>query len=99
VSSGIYPGKGYDVLEFGGCKQTPVFLTEPHIQNIAFHFPTMCAEMCNDRQYKCVSEVGEFSLSTTKAYRTARLKFGNYYILYRLHELQNPLRILYLGRN
>jgi hypothetical protein len=27
VSVGIYPGRDYDVLlEFGGCKQTPIFL-------------------------------------------------------------------------
>jgi hypothetical protein len=59
----------------------------------------MCAEVWKDRQYKCVSEDGDFSLSTTKAYRTARLIFGSYYILYRLHEIQNPLWILYLGHN
>jgi hypothetical protein len=35
--------------------------------------------------------------STTKQYRTARIKHGDKYIVYRLHDLQNLLRILYLA--
>jgi hypothetical protein len=53
--------------------------------------------MCNDRQISCGSENSEFTLSTTKAYRTARLKHGDKYIVYRLHDLRNLLRILYVA--
>jgi hypothetical protein len=53
--------------------------------------------MCNDRQYSCGSEKSEFTLSTTKKYCTARLKHGDKYIVYRLHDLQILLRILYMA--
>jgi hypothetical protein len=53
--------------------------------------------MCNDRQYSSGSEKSEFTRSTTKQYRTGRLKHSDKYIVYRLHDLQNLLRILYLA--
>jgi hypothetical protein len=94
---GVHPAKGYDaLLEFGGCKQTPILLKEPQVQTLAIHFPVLCVEMRNDRQYSSGSKKSEFTLSTTKQYRTARLKHGDKYIVYRLHDLQNLLRILYL---
>jgi hypothetical protein len=52
-------------------------------------------EICNDRQYSCKNS--ELTLSTTKAYRTAILKHGDKYIVYRLHDLHNLLRMLYLA--
>jgi hypothetical protein len=95
---GVYPAKGYDVLlEFGGCKQTPILLKEPQVQILAIHLPVLCVEMCNDKQYSSGSKKSECTLSTTKAYRTARLKHSDKYIVYRLHDLQNLLRILYLA--
>jgi hypothetical protein len=98
VSVGIYPAMGYDaLLKFGGCRQTPVLLKEPQFWTLAIHVPVLCVEMCNDRQYSSGSEKSEFTLSTTKQYRTARLKHGNKYIVYRLHDLQNLPRILYLA--
>jgi hypothetical protein len=45
----------------------------------------------------CKSEDGEFALFTTKAYHTAKLKFGDVCIDYHLHDLQNMLRILHLA--
>jgi hypothetical protein len=43
---GVYPAKGYDaLLEFGGCKQTPILLKEPEIQTLAFHLPILCGNL------------------------------------------------------
>jgi hypothetical protein len=53
--------------------------------------------MCNDRQYACGTEGAEFTLFTTKWYGTGRLRFGDKYIVYRLHDLQNLLQILYMA--
>jgi hypothetical protein len=50
--------------------------------------------MCNDEQYRC--ENGDFRLSTTRGYRTARLKLGDNYIVYRLQDIQYLLRIFYM---
>jgi hypothetical protein len=70
---------------------------EPQVQTLAIHLPVLCVEMC-DWQY---SSGSKFTLSTTKQYRTARLKHDDKYIVYRLHDLQNfessKLRILYLA--
>jgi hypothetical protein len=70
LSVGLYPARGYEaLLEFGGCKQTPIHLKEPQVQTLAVHLPVLCVEMCNDRQYSCGSKDTEFTLPL---YRTVR---------------------------
>jgi cellulose synthase/poly-beta-1,6-N-acetylglucosamine synthase-like glycosyltransferase len=53
--------------------------------------------MCSDEQYQC--ENGNFKLFTTRAYRTARMKLGDNYIVYKLSDLQYLLRIFYVIQN
>jgi hypothetical protein len=61
---------------------------------LAEHLPALCEKMCNDEQYWC--ENGDFKLSTTRGYRAARLKLGDNYIVYKLQDIQNLLRIFYM---
>jgi hypothetical protein len=79
------------------CKQTPILLKQSQVPTLAVHLPVLCVETCNGRHYSCESVDAEFTLSTTKTYRTARLKYGDKYIVYRLHDLQNLLGILCLA--
>jgi hypothetical protein len=98
VSVGYYPARNYSVLvEFGGSRIKPIALTEANVRTLAEHLPTLCKKMCSDEQYQC--ENGNFRLFTTRAYRTARLKLGDNYIVYRLSDLQCLLRILYVIHN
>ena len=95
VSVGVYPGRGYDALvELGAPKLRPIVLTEPHVRTLVEHLPAMWTEMCNDKQYRC--ENGDFKLYTTAGYRSARLRLSDNYIIFKLHDLQILLRLLYV---
>jgi hypothetical protein len=69
---------------------------KPQVQTVAVHLPVLCVAT-NNILVESGSEKSEVTLSTTKQYRTAILKHGDKYIVYRLHDLQNLLRILYLA--
>jgi hypothetical protein len=95
VSVGFYPARNYDMLvEFGGPKLRPIVLADRYVHTVAKHSPTLCEKMCSDEQYRCVS--GDFRLCTTRGYRTARLKLGDNYIVYRLQDVHYLLRIFYM---
>jgi hypothetical protein len=61
---------------------------------MAEHLQAMCAEMCNDKQYRFVN--GDNRLYTIGVYRIAMLRLGDKYIIFRLQDLQTLLRILYM---
>jgi hypothetical protein len=95
VSVGYCSARSYDVLvEFGGSRVKSIALTEANVRTLAEHLPTLCEKMCSYEQYQC--ENGNFKLFTTRAYRTARLKLGDNYIVYNLSYLQYLSHIVYL---
>jgi hypothetical protein len=53
--------------------------------------------MCSDEQYQC--KKGNFKVFTTRAYRTARLKLDDNYIVYKLSDMHCLLRIFYVIQN
>jgi hypothetical protein len=68
---------------------------KPQVQTVAVHLPVRCVATNNIRVESWSEK--RWIYSTTKQYRTARLKHGDKYIVYRLHDLQNLLGILYLA--
>jgi hypothetical protein len=76
----LYPGRSYDVrIELGGTKLRTIILAELHVRSLAEQLPAMCAEMCNDKLYRCQN--GDFRRYTTIGYRTAKLRLGDIYII------------------
>jgi hypothetical protein len=95
VSVGFYPARNYNVLvEFGGPKLTRNTLADQYVRTLAEHLPALCEKMCNDEEYRC--ENCDFRLSTTRGYRTTRLKLDDNYIVCRLQDIQYLLRIFYM---
>jgi hypothetical protein len=83
---------GQKICGVGGPKLRPI--ADKYVRTFAKDLPDLCAKMCNDEQYRC--ENGDFRLSTTRGYRTARLILCDNYIVYRLQDIQYLLRIFYV---
>jgi hypothetical protein len=81
VTVGFYPARNY---EFGGPKLRHIVLVDKYVRTLAEHLPELCEKMFHDEQYRC--ENGDLRLSKTRGYRTARLKLGDNYIVYRLRD-------------
>jgi hypothetical protein len=81
------------LVQFGGHKLRPIVFADQYVRTLAEHLPDLCEKMCHDEQYRC--ESGDFRLYTTRGYRTARLKLGDNYIVYKLQDIQDLLRIFF----